>query len=205
MKKLLLCCLLAGVAGQATANEFFAANQGFHNPRLYAGASVGSASQGDICNDPFFDGNCSNQDFAWKAFGGVRFNPMMGAELSYHQLGSADMGGQTSGGNSAKLENSLNGIAVTGVGYMPVTPQIEAFGKAGAIFWERDTSKTIAEQTENSTDDGISPVLGAGAQYQLSPNLHLRGEWEHMFNIGADSNYETDTDLYSLGVMYSTL
>ena len=48
-------------------------------------------------------------------------------------------------------------------------------------------------------------MLGGGAQYRLNDNLHLRGEWEHMFNVGSDSAYETDADLYSVGLMYSTL
>jgi hypothetical protein len=48
-------------------------------------------------------------------------------------------------------------------------------------------------------------LIGGGAQFQLNNNLRVRGEWEHMFNIGSDSAYETDADLYSLGLSYSTL
>ncbi|MEZ5477210.1 MAG: hypothetical protein R3E95_06925 [Thiolinea sp.] len=49
----------------------------------------------------------------------------------------------------------------------------------------------------SANDDGISPLLGLGAQYQLTPNTAVRGEWEHTFNTGADSDYEADTNNYS--------
>lgn len=172
--------------------------------KLYVGASAGSAKQGDTCNDPFFSGECHDQDFAWKAFGGARFNPMAGVELGYYDLGDSSMNGAT-GSSTAKLESSTTGTAVAGVGYVPLTPQLEAFGKAGALAWDNKTSKTSGSSNNQETATGTSALIGGGAQFQINSNLHLRGEWEHVFNIGADSAYETDADLYSLGVSYSTL
>jgi opacity protein-like surface antigen len=205
MKKQLALCLLVGLVGSAHADDAMMQNAGFMNgPKLYVGGSLGSSQQGDTCNDPFFEGECNNKDMAWKAFGGVRVNPMVGAELSYNQMGKTSMNGKT-GSSPATMENTLTGTSVAGVGYVPVAPNIEAFGKAGAIFWQRETSATAGSKTEQSKDDGTSPLLGAGAQYQLNGNLHLRGEWEHMFNLNSDSDYETDADLYSIGLMYSTL
>lgn len=172
--------------------------------KLYAGASIGMGQQGDTCNDPFFNGSCDNRDSAWKVFGGARFNPMLGAEIGYNQLGNTRKNG-TSGGSNASMDNSLSGISASGVGYLPVAPDIEAFGKAGALFWNRETTQTTGTSSTSSKADGVSPLLGVGAQYRLNDNLHLRGEWEHMFNTGADSVYETDADLYSVGLSYSTL
>jgi opacity protein-like surface antigen len=129
---------------------------------------------------------------------------MFGAEVAYNQLGTASKSG-TSGGNTASMNNKLSGISLSGVGYLPVTPEIEAFGKAGIIMWDRETTQTSAGTSTASKADGTGSLLGAGAQYRLNENLHLRGEWEHMFNVGSDSAYETDADLYSVGLMYSTL
>lgn len=175
-----------------------------NGPKLYVGASAGSAKQGDTCNDPFFSGECDNQDFAWKAFGGARFNPMLGVEIGYYDLGDSDMNG-TTGGSTAKLSNSTTGSVVSGVGYVPLSPQLEAFGKAGAMAWESNTRKISGSKTTQADNSGTSILLGGGAQFQLNSNLHLRGEWEHILNIGSDSAYETDADLYSLGLSYSTL
>ncbi|MGB3916431.1 outer membrane beta-barrel protein [Thiothrix litoralis] len=206
MKMQLAWGLLIGLASNAHAGDSMMMGSDFTNgPKLYVGASAGSSKLGDTCNDPFFSGNCNDQDFAWKAFGGARFDPMVGVELAYYDLGSSSMNGIT-GGSTAKLDSSTTGTGITGVGYVPITPQIEAFGKVGAIAWNNKTSKTVGgglTQQEDST--GISPLIGGGAQFQMNSNLHLRGEWEHMFNIGSDSAYETDADLYSLGLSYSTL
>ncbi|HRJ52886.1 MAG TPA: outer membrane beta-barrel protein [Candidatus Thiothrix moscowensis] len=213
MKKQLLTALLFCMSGSVYANGFFSPgiNTGTTRPpgfmngtKLYAGGSLGAGQQGDVCNDPFFNGSCDDKDVAWKVFGGARFDPMWGAEAAYNKLGTTSKTGNTSG-SSAGLENELTGISVAAVGYVPVATQIEAFGKGGAIFWDRETTQTAGGATTSSKDEGTSPLLGAGVQYQVNDNLHLRGEWEHMFNVGSDSAYETDADLYSIGLMYSTL
>ncbi|MEB4592837.1 outer membrane beta-barrel protein [Candidatus Thiothrix sp. Deng01] len=205
MNNRLALCLLLGLMGAAQADDAMMMGGDFSTgPKMYVGTSVGSSKQGDTCNDPFFEGGCNNQDLAWKAFGGVRFNPMFGAELGYYDLGDSSLNGST-GGAPAKLETSTTGTAITGVGYVPLTSQIEAFGKAGAIAWDQKHSKLSGTTASQSAESGTSALLGGGAQYQLNSNLFLRGEWEHMFNIGSDSAYETDADLYSVGVSYSTL
>ena len=201
MKKAWLLLLLASSAcaeNAAPTGDFMSGT------KLYAGASIGTGQQGDTCNDPFFNGACDDADGAWKVFGGARFDPMFGAEVAYNQLGKTSKSG-TSGGSAASMSNALSGISLSGVGYVPVTPEIEAFGKAGVVMWDRETTQTSAGATTSSKADGTSPLLGGGAQYRLNDNLHLRGEWEHMFNVGSDSAYETDADLYSVGLMYSTL
>ncbi len=206
MKKALFLLFITCQAGIAYADDYPppAGNDFLNGTKLYAGASIGAGRQGDTCNDPFFNGSCDDKDVAWKVFGGARFNPMLGAEIAYNQLGSSKKSGTTAG-SAASMENSLSGISASGVGYLPVAPDIEAFGKAGALFWNRETTQTTGTNNTSSKDDGISPLVGIGAQYRLNDNLHLRGEWEHMFNTGADSAYETDADMYSVGLSYSTL
>lgn len=204
MKRQIAWWLCAVLSGSLQAGESMMGNDFSNGPKLYVGGSAGSAQQSDTCNDPFFSGECDNKDFAWKAFGGARFNPMVGVEIGYYDFGNNHMNG-TAGGNTAKLSNSTTGSAVMGVGYVPLAPQVEAFGKAGVSAWESKTSKTSGSQTDSTTDSGTSILVGGGAQFQLNSNLHVRGEWEHILNIGADSVYETDADLYSLGLSYSTL
>lgn len=172
--------------------------------RLYVGAGLGVTKQSDSCNDPFFEGSCEQKDIAWKVFGGARFNPMLGVEASYQDMGKLERNG-ASGTSFANMSNSVTGLGASAVAYVPVMNGAEVFGKAGVLRWERDSSRTLNGNTQHSTDKGYSPMLGAGAQYQLNQNLYMRGEWEHTLNIGADSAYETDADTYSVGVMYSTL
>lgn len=215
----------AGDAPQASS-RIAALNNFSQGPKYYFGATAGYSSQSDICNNPFFNGTCSEGETNWRLLGGVRFNPMLGAELSHGKLGEASMDGKT-GERRAAIKNELKSTNLTAVGYLPVTPQIEAFGKAGIAFWKRDsvTTKEVPNEaaqglnpggttldpfgthfeTENSSDSGTSPVVGIGAQFRWNENLHIRGEWEHIFNVGSDSNYESDVDTYSVGMTYHTL
>lgn len=95
MKMTLAMSLLIGLASNAYADDYMMGNNFNNGPKLYVGASAGSSKLGDTCNDPFFSGNCNDQDFAWKAFGGARLNPMTGVELTYYDLGSSSMNGTT--------------------------------------------------------------------------------------------------------------
>ena len=187
----------------APAHSNFSFNNGL---KMYAGASAGYAMQGNACNLPFFEGSCEEGAMSWKVFGGARLNPMFGAELAYAQLGTAEKKGVIAT-QTAQVSNELAGYQLSGVAYLPinVVPHLELMGKGGAMFWERTTQETLNTTSKHSTDQGISPLVGLGAQYQLNPNLHLRGEWEHVFNAGSGSDHETDADNYSLGFMYSTL
>jgi opacity protein-like surface antigen len=143
---------------------------------------------------------------SWKVFGGARLNPMFGAELGYAKLGSAEKKGAV-GNQSLHVKNELAGYQLSGVAYLPinVVPNLELMGKGGAMFWERETQESLNTSADKSTDKGISPLVGVGAQYQLNQNLHLRGEWEHIFNTGSGSDHETDANNYTVGFMYSTL
>ncbi len=174
--------------------------------KMYGGASIGYGSQGNTCNMPFFEGSCDDGDLTIKAFGGVRINPMLGAELGYVSLGETEKKGNIAN-QAASITNKLSGFQLNAVGYLPVNsvPNLELFGKGGVMFWERDTKATLGDLSTPSKDDGISPMAGIGAQYQIDQNLHLRSEWEHVFNTGSNSDYETDADNYSVGLMYSTL
>lgn len=167
---------------------------------LYGGASLGLSNQG-----AFDDG----LTLGGKVYAGMKFNRMMGAELGYMHVGEAETVAKDSPGGrlDADLSSDMDAIYAVGVGYLPVAPQMELIGKAGIARWSQDSSKEVKEIAEKSTasDTGISPLIGVGAQYRLSPNMHIRGEWEHAFGTGTeDTDFETGIDLMSVGVTFST-
>ena len=48
-------------------------------------------------------------------------------------------------------------------------------------------------------------MLGGGAQFKVTENISIRGEYEHIFGTGKDTDYESDAGLYSVGAIFSTL
>ncbi|MEZ5477208.1 MAG: outer membrane beta-barrel protein [Thiolinea sp.] len=168
-----LMCLSSAHAGGEYLQGWGFAN----DTRFYAGGSLGAANQND-----FDDGSSS----AGKLFGGVRYR-QIGAEVGYAKLGEVETV-STSGRLDSNLKSDTGGLYAAAVGYMPVYYRTELIGKLGAMYWDQENSEQtdLIDEQGSSSDSGLSPLLGIGAQYQLSQNLHLRGEWEHVFAAGED-------------------
>ncbi len=169
-----------------------------HPSGFYGGASLGAANQGE------FDDGITKTG---KLFGGVRINHMLGAELGYVKIGEAES--KTADGRlPANIKSDTSGLYAAAVGYLPVAPNLDLMGKAGIMRWSQENSKSVdmIEQASSSNDSGVSPLFGVGAQYRISENVRIRGEWEHALKAGEeDSDYETDIGLFTLGVSLSTL
>ena len=160
----------------------------------YVGGSIGAANLSD-----FEDGTAG----AGKLFAGVRHRSI-GAELGYTKFGQVEGEGKQ-GRLDALLDSEIDGIYAAAMGYVPVYANTELFGKAGVMYWDSENRQSVPQIDEHSTSDdsGLSPLLGVGAQYQLNQNMHVRGEWEHVFATGSDQR-ETDADMLSIGVSLST-
>ena len=172
--------------------------------KFYVGTSFGFGNHGDTCKESFINNaGCNDKGFAWKAYGGARLNPMFGIEGGYRNLGDTKLSGSDGSGNSISLEKEVAGFDIEGVGFFPVSSEIEVFGKAGLMHWQQDTVKTETIKNTNSTDSGTSLLLGGGAQYQMNENTKLRAEWERVFGVGGSTTSETDVDMISAGITFS--
>ncbi|HPE61758.1 MAG: outer membrane beta-barrel protein [Thiothrix sp.] len=202
---LILASLLANGAAVAGAGGGILYNMGLpQESHLYAGGSLGLASHGD-----YDDGTTG----AGKLYAGLRANYLAGVEAGYMNLGDTETAGFDDGPNGepgqgrnpARITSSTSGLYAAGIAYLPLVQNAELMGKLGAMYWDRDSDKRVERTGEYHQDSssGLSPLLGVGAQYQLGQNLHIRGEWEHVFGAGQD-DYESSVDLLSLGVTLST-
>lgn len=228
--KILLSCSVAGLA--LLANSVYAGGlEGYGAPSnvsLYGGLSAGLSSHDGACATDTTD--CKDGDTGRKTFVGLRAAPnqnpselwatpagvmpasslpTMGVELGYMDLGENTAKGTAGreGIYDSELQSELSASYVAGVGYVPVAPRTELLGKVGAAFWKQNGSKTVAEDAEldtNSTNSGVSMLLGAGAQVKLNPNLSLRGEYERVLGTAAATDYEADASLLSVGAVFST-
>lgn len=228
--KILLSCSLAGLA--LLANSVYAGGmEGYGVPSnisLYGGLSAGMSNHDGACDATTTD--CEDSDSGHKAFVGLRAEPnrnsnefwatptgvipasslpTMGVELGHMELGENTAKGKAGRMDiyDSELQSELSASYIAGVGYVPVAPRTELLGKVGAAFWKQNGSKTVAEDSDldtNSTNSGVSMLLGAGAQVKLNPNLSLRGEYEHVFGTAADTDYEADAGLLSVGAVFST-
>lgn len=130
-------------------------------------------------------------DTSLKIFGGYR-NPNYGFEAAYHDLGKQE---ETALGVTASVE--VTGFELSAVGYLPVSPTIDFFGKLGFLLWDMDLN--VIGLGTGSTD-GTDFIYGLGLQYNSPNNFALRLEFQAatLDVVGVDF----DTEIISVGAIY---
>ena len=137
-------------------------------PGGYLGFGIGSAD----------DELLQETDTAAKLFGGFNITRHIGVEFSYVNLGDYVNGA---------IEQ--DGIAYELVGYLPLSYNVDLFGKVGMFSWEVSSGPFYVQ--------GTDPTYGAGVSVALNPNLNLRGEWQLFTDVDGG-----DVDLCSAGISF---
>ena len=160
-----------GFAGQAMANHAHQtkAQQGVGGGYVGVGASlVGHDGCADSCSSI----RVSGIDLGGKMFAGYRFHKYGAVEGTYHFFGEAH------GTNGEMWESQ--GISAAVLAILPVTSQGSVFAKAGALWGWMNQDGT---STENDSS-GFSPLLGLGAEINISDAFAIRTEVEYVPNVG---------------------
>ena len=135
-------------------------------PGAYVGVGLGSAHD-DILNE---------DESAFKFYGGINLSHNIGLELGYVDLGNYANGALTQDGISYEL-----------IGYLPLSSNLDLYGKAGFFSWE------VANASTSNT--GTDATFGVGLQAQLHSQISLRGEYQVFMDVDGG-----DVDLYSASI-----
>lgn len=153
---------------------------------LYLGGSVGSAGLDISDRNIEYDDN----DTAFKIFAGYNFGivPLvnLAVEGSYVDFGTAEE--RLLGGNAETSVTGWDAFGLVGLNLGPVS----LFGKAGGIYWDRESSVL----SQSADDSGTDPAYGAGLQFQLF-SFAIRAEYELFKLEGVDIGFA------SAGVSYT--
>jgi opacity protein-like surface antigen len=138
---------------------------------LYVGAGVGRFNVQIDDPDDVADtvGSFDSDDTTFKAFAGWRFNPYLGVELAYLDLGNPE---DTI--DDTRVSADVNGFAPYLVGTLPVGP-VELFAKAGYLFYDVKIDVEDLDVTDDSNEDF---VYGGGIGVTLFERLNARLEYE---------------------------
>lgn len=182
------------------------ASAGFFDLTLspYIGASAG-LSNTDICSAA---DTCDDKDTAWKIYGGMEMNEYLSMEIGYIDMGKVHYAGYT-GVNGTPLSGTryVNGMIVDVVGTYQINPSFTLMAKGGMNILNAEVNGTIAQTpTENTGDTDVAWSFGLGAQYNLTPMVGLRLEWERFFEVGSPSSNggtgEADIDTTTAGIVF---
>jgi opacity protein-like surface antigen len=140
----------------------------------------GSAGRGTVELEPF-NGRFSEDHTAWKVLAGVRPISLLGAELSYLDLGHPD---GTVGG--VATEASIKGESAFGMLYLPIPlPILDVFVKAGVARLDTTATASSSLGTFSFDDTDTKFAAGAGAQLKFG-SLAIRAEYERFETAGAN-------------------
>ena len=164
------------------------------------------------------------KDTAWKAFAGVRFNPVLALELTYADLGEHRMVTRMQGGDppfpaSIAIDRRISGYGVDLVATAPLGLQrFDLFARVGAFASRLEAKAALAgnivftggdpeERMRTTTRTETVAKFGVGAECRIAGNTALRLEWERYSSVGkafaiggSGTTGEADTDSVSLGV-----
>jgi hypothetical protein len=156
--------LLSPVAVMAQANGYLGAS---------LGASFQNTSVQDVSGNNF---DLDGEEFAWKIFAGIRAARVLGIEGDYRDFGKVQ---NTVGTINVESATTAWDLFLTGT--MPLGP-LEAFGKAGVVWWRSD-----AKIDQNPFDvNGSDFAWGLGAAINFG-GMAIRAEFER-FELGGDDN-----------------
>ncbi|MCE2948848.1 MAG: outer membrane beta-barrel protein [bacterium] len=178
---------------------------GFGMGQSRLGFKTGDFNIGPAGTSVAFDEN----NTAFKFFAGYRVLPWLAIEGGYDNLGRNAVN-FTNVGGGAKLDYKVDALKLTGVGTFALgNTGFSAFGKVGFGYTRvRENSSSfpvvMARGELSEREWKISPVIGAGLQYQLPRGLALRAEYE-VYNEVGDSPLPTGrarAGLWSMSLMY---
>jgi OOP family OmpA-OmpF porin len=147
-----------------------------------------------------------HQDIGYKLFGGRKFNKYFAVEGGYFNLGKFGFTATTSPTGTFAGEAKFQGLNLDAVGILPITQKISAFGRAGLIYAEtKDTfsgTGGVVVINPNPKKSEGSYKYGVGAQYDFTPKLGLRGEWER-YRVNDAVGNKGDIDMLLIGLVYT--
>jgi opacity protein-like surface antigen len=137
----------------------------------YLGAGVGrfDVEIDDVGDVTDTIGSFDADDTTFKAFAGWRFNPYLGVELDYIDLGNPE-----DRIDGRRVSADVNGFAPYVIGTLPIGP-VELFAKAGYLFYDVKVDVDDLDIDDDSNEDF---VYGGGIGVTLFEHLHARVEYE---------------------------
>src|SRR5436190_19946382 len=144
-------------------------------------------------------------DTAWKLLGGRKFNRNFAVEASYFKLGEFGFTAHTTPPGTFSGRIKLQGFGVDGVGILPMGQNFSAFAKLGLQYAKAEDTFTgtgaVTVTNPNPSKSSAGYKAGLGVQYDFTPSLGLRGEWEN-FRINDEVGNNGNINTLMVGLVY---
>jgi hypothetical protein len=107
------------------------------------------------------------------------------------------------------IEASTSGIALSGLGILPLSYRWETYARAGLLIANSTESIFITDgvgsQKFSANKSGVNAIAGLGISFSLVEIYNVRLEYDRVFDVGYDKTLleKSDVDMLSLSVTVS--
>jgi len=174
---------------------------------LYVSGQVGYA---DTNRPSTLNPNLANDGLAGRLAIGYKLIPSFAVELGYLQLPTTEVSKYTPW-HFATLSNQQHAIDVVAKGILPITSNVNIYGKLGAAYLTTQIQGTktvdnIPVTVDLNSQQGIekrqwAPEVAIGMGYDITPNVSVDTSLTHIQTIG--NNRPGNIDFLAVGVAYT--
>ena len=167
---------VAGAQAQSTVDGAYS----FYSPGSgYIGLNAGKSDFSVGNGTGFFTSD--NKDTTYGIYGGTYFTPYFGGELGYTNFGKI---------NRAGGRTKAEGINVSLIGRLPLSPQFNLLGKLGTTYGRTDVSSAFGSGVVPGKETGFDVSYGIGAEYAFTPAVSgvLQYDEHKMKFAGGENN-----------------
>lgn len=154
---------------------------------------AGMASAGAIVTS--FGSTYEDSDTALQLFAGYQFNPYIGVEAGYIDLGAAQLrssgtmnppGPVFSAPFAMNIDIESTGFTLAGLGRLPLGSVVDLHGRLGLLFAQTDVSVSSPSTRGSASEtlDSISGFFAVGAGVTLGQHWSLSVDWTRYDNVG---------------------
>ncbi|MEW6563537.1 MAG: outer membrane beta-barrel protein [Pseudomonadota bacterium] len=150
---------------------------------MYVAVDAGQSKAADACTGIPAGVSCKNTGTAARIAGGYNFNTNFGLEASYTDYGKGSMSG-TVLGFPVTGSFSTTAVQLAGVGMLPLNDSFSLTAKLGWASASVKASAAVGPVAASATSTNNNAVWGIGAQYNLTPTIGLRLNYEDLGKVG---------------------
>lgn len=170
---------------------------------VYVGAKAGWVHGHNACES--HRRSCDNDELGAGAFVGYNLNSWLAIEAGYDYFGKMKavypaLGAPTI---NAPYEGTVQGVELGLKPNWSLTQALTVFGKAGTLAWWTDVNGQEVNFQHHASNNGWSPMLGAGFEYALSKKWLARLEYQWFNEVGGSETGGNSINMLSAGIVYS--
>lgn len=169
---------------------------------IYVGAKAGWVHGHNACESHRL--TCDNDELGAGLFAGYEVNDWLALEAGYNYFGKMKAVYPALGHSdiAAPYSGEAQGIELGAKPYWKLNDTTSLFAKVGTLAWWTDVTGEEVGYQHTASDNGWSPMLGAGVEMAMSDNLSARLEYQWFHNVGGDSTGGSSINMLSAGLSY---